>query len=80
MRARFFGRKAFGSIQGVASMLMTPIGVLAPVYAGWIYDTTGSYDFAFKLFAGLLGAAAVISLFILPPKPPEKISDVRSIV
>ena len=80
MRARFFGRKAFGSIQGVASMLMTPIGVLAPVYAGWIYDTTGSYEFAFKLFAILLGAAAVISFFILPPKPPEKISDVRSIV
>jgi sugar phosphate permease len=80
MRARFFGRKAFGSIQGVASMLMTPIGVLAPVYAGWIYDTTGSYEFAFKLFAMLLGAAAVISFFILPPKPPEKISDVRSIV
>ncbi|MDO9333641.1 MAG: MFS transporter [Dehalococcoidales bacterium] len=80
MRARFFGRKAFGTIQGVASMLMTPIGVLAPVYAGWIYDTTGSYEFAFKLFAVLLGAAAVISFFILPPKPPEKLTDARSIV
>lgn len=79
MRARFFGRKAFGSIQGVASMLMTPIGVLAPVYAGWIYDTTGSYKFAFQLFAALLGVAAVISFFILPPKPPEKQGDVRSI-
>jgi nitrate/nitrite transporter NarK len=80
MRARFFGRKAFGSIQGISAMLMTPIGVLAPVYAGWIYDTSGSYLFAFKLLAALLGVAAVLTLFLLPPKPPEKITDVRSIV
>ncbi len=80
MRARFFGRKAFGSIQGVAMALMTPIGVLAPVYAGWIYDTTGSYDFAFQLFAALLGADVILSLFLLPPKPPENLTDVRSIV
>ncbi len=61
-------------------MLMTPIGVLAPVYAGWIYDTTGSYDFAFQLFAALLGADVILSLFLLPPKPPENLTDVRSIV
>jgi MFS family permease len=80
MRARFFGRKAFGSIQGIASMLMTPIGVLAPVFAGWIYDTRGSYDFAFQLFAYLLMADVVLSLFLLPPKPPEEIGDVSKIV
>jgi sugar phosphate permease len=80
MRARFFGRKAFGSIQGIAAMLMTPIGVAAPIYAGWIYDTTGSYVNAFIQFAVLLGVAMVLSVFLLPPKPPEKIGDVRSIV
>jgi sugar phosphate permease len=80
MRSRFFGRKAFGSIQGVASTIMTPIGVLAPFYAGWVYDTTGSYLQAFYQFAVLLGVAAVCTLFLVPPKPPAQISDVRSIV
>ena len=80
MRARFFGRKAFGSIQGIAAMLMTPIGVAAPIYAGWIYDTTGSYEIAFIQFAVLLGVATVLSLFLLPPKPPEQIGDIRKIV
>jgi sugar phosphate permease len=80
MRARFFGRKAFGSIQGISSLCMTPIGVLAPVYAGWIYDTSGSYLFAFQLLAILTGVSLLISFFLLPPKPPEKITDVQSIV
>jgi len=80
MRARFFGRKAFGSIQGISALFMTPIGVLAPIYAGWIYDTSGSYIFAFQLLAALTGVSVVLSLFLLPPKPPEKITGVRSIV
>jgi len=80
MRARFFGRKAFGSIQGISALFMTPIGVLAPVYAGWIYDTSGSYIFAFQLLAALTGVSVVLSVFLLPPKPPEKLTDVRSIV
>ena len=80
MRARFFGRKAFGSIQGISALFMTPVGVLAPVYAGWIYDTSGSYIFAFQLLVALTGVSLLLSLFLLPPKPPEKITDVRSFV
>lgn len=80
MRARFFGRKAFGSIQGVSAMLMTPIGVVAPVYAGWIYDTTGSYEIAFIQLAALLGVSVILSVFLLPPRPPEKLGDVRHII
>jgi sugar phosphate permease len=80
MRARFYGRKAFGSIQGISSLFMTPIGVFAPIYAGWIYDTTHSYILAFQLLAALTGVSLILSLFLLPPKPPEKLSDVRSII
>jgi sugar phosphate permease len=80
IRARYFGRKALGSIQGISSMLMTPIGVIAPIYAGWIYDTTGSYLSAFTQFAVLLGVASVLALFNLPPKPPAKITGVNQIV
>lgn len=80
IRARYFGRKAFGSIHGIAQLIQTPIGVVAPIYAGWVYDTTGSYLTAFTQFAILLGVATVLAIFILPPKPPEKITDIRQIV
>jgi MFS family permease len=80
LRARYFGRKALGSIQGISAMLMTPIGVVAPIYAGWIYDTTGSYMQAFSSFAVALGVATVLSIFVIPPKAPDEITDVRSIV
>ena len=80
MRARFFGRKAFGTIQGISGLFMTPIGVLAPIYAGWIYDTSGSYIFAFQLLTALTGVSLVLSLFLLPPKPPEELTGVGSIV
>jgi sugar phosphate permease len=80
MRARYFGRKAFGSIGGTSAMFVTPVGVIAPIYAGWVYDTTGSYMTAFTLFAVLLAVSAAILPFISPPKPPPKLTDVRQIL
>jgi sugar phosphate permease len=80
IRGRYFGRKAYGSISGISSLIMTPIGVAAPIYAGWIYDTTGSYVHAFGQFSVLLGVSTVLALFVLPPKPPAQMGDVRKIV
>ncbi len=80
LRGRYFGRKAYGFIQGTSVMLMTPIEILAPVYCGWVYDTTGSYITAFTLIAALLGLSAVLAFFILPSKPPARITDIHKIV
>jgi nitrate/nitrite transporter NarK len=80
MRARYFGRKAFGSIGGTSAMFVTPVGVIAPIYAGWVYDTTGSYMTAFTLFGVLLAVSASILPFVFPPKPPPKLTDVRQIL
>jgi len=80
MRARYFGRKAFGSVQGISQALTTPIGIAAPIYVGWTYDTTGSYLSAFTILAIAIGISGVLSFFILPPKPPAKITDIRHIV
>jgi sugar phosphate permease len=79
LRARYFGRKAFGSIHGVSEMLMTPVGVLAPIYAGWVWDTTGSYIPAFNLVAILLVVSAVLMATAFAPKPPPRITDVTKI-
>jgi sugar phosphate permease len=79
IRARYFGRKAFGTIQGTASVLLTPVGVAAPIYAGWVYDTTGSYISAFWLFTILLAVSSAILPFVRPPKAPAVITDIHAI-
>jgi cyanate permease len=70
LRMRYFGRKSIGSIMGMAYAFSLPVGILAPIWTGWIYDTTGSYIIAFTAIASLLSFAGVLALFILSPKSP----------
>lgn len=77
IRSRYFGRKGLASIQGISQIVMMPFLVAAPIYAGWVYDSTGSYLGAFRIFAGLLVFGAVLVFCARPPKPPAKIGDVR---
>jgi len=76
IRARYFGRKAFGSIEGTSMIFLTPVGVVAPIYAGWVYDNTGSYIPAFTLFVVLFTISAVLISLAYPPKPPAQVTDV----
>lgn len=77
LRARYFGRKAFGSIAGTSSAFQTPFGVAAPIYAGWVYDTSGSYITTFNLFVVLLFLAVVLMALAAPPKPPTQSTDIH---
>jgi len=81
IRARYFGRKAYGSISGSLSLLMMPIGIIAPIYVGWVYDTTSSYISVFTILTVFLFISAVLfPLLVKQPKPPAGISSVRNIV
>ncbi len=80
MVGRYYGRKAYGSIQGSKMAFMAGPGMLAPIYAGWVYDTTGSYITCFVNFGAALAVSAVIMAFTAPPKPPARITDIRDIV
>ena len=77
IRGRYFGRKAYGSISGAGMVLVAPLALAAPVYAGWVYDTTGSYMTAFSLFAALATVAAILISFVAPPKPPAQITEIH---
>ena len=77
IRGRYFGRKAYGSIQGTSQLFATPLALLSPIYAGWIYDSTGSYTTAFITYAGVVAFGALVACFLKPPKPPDEVSDVR---
>jgi len=78
MLARYFGRKAYGSILGLWLAMNTPIGLVAPIYVGWVYDTTGSYMSIFGLLAILTAVSGVVACFILPPKPPIQATDIHT--
>ncbi len=54
-----FGVKFYGSIMGVMSITMGVSSFLGPLLAGWSFDTTGSYRFAFLLVAALFFTGAM---------------------
>ncbi|MCE2464721.1 MAG: MFS transporter [Dehalococcoidia bacterium] len=76
IRGDYFGRKSFATIMGL-SQLPNNIGmIVAPLFAGYMFDTTGSYLIPFSVFAGLTALGGVVIWFASPPKVP--MSSVRS--
>jgi len=71
IRARYFGRKSFGTIAGLSRALLMPVGMIGPIAAGWIYDYTGSYSVAFILFAVTLSFSGLTMCFIRQPNVPN---------
>ena len=63
MLADQFGRKSFGVLRGGIMATFSVLGLGTPLYAGWIFDTTQSYQWvilpagALLVSAGLLGWA-----------------------
>lgn len=60
-----FGAASFGRVMGLGMLFIT-MASLGPLFSGWIFDRTGSYDIAFGLFA-LLFIPASIAVYRLPP-------------
>jgi MFS family permease len=50
MVADYFGPARFASIRGFSSSLQTPVGIFCPLFAGWMFDQTGSYVVPFTVF------------------------------
>ena len=67
--ASYFGVKALGSIFGLIVFFGTLSGSIGPIVAGWIFDVSGSYFYAFALLA--TGAAISLLLLFLLPKPGQ---------
>jgi sugar phosphate permease len=60
---RLFGAVSFGSVMGLAGLVMLPFGAAAPVVAGAVRDATGSYVGA--LFGFSLAFATSVALLAL---------------
>lgn len=59
-----FGLRSMARIYGVLMIALLPGGVLGPAFAGYVFDTRGSYELAFAVFA-LLNLLALASLVFL---------------
>ena len=66
--ADYFGRRAFATIQGLRGMIQTAGVVSGPIFAGYVFDRTGSYEKAFVVFAAASAVSMVLVLMAFPPR------------
>ena len=71
--AEYFGMREHGAIFGTILFFGTIGAAIGPIMAGWIFDVTGSYQYAFLILAVLaaIGLALVVSL----PGKASKVSQ-----
>ena len=70
LRANYFGRKAYATITGYSTLFGAITNVAYPLFAAWIYDTTGSYIQAFWVVTALQAFAIVFMYLAKKPEPP----------
>lgn len=68
IRGEYFGRKAFATIMGISQFPSSLLMVGAPLFAGYMFDTTGSYTVPFAMFATLGFSGAILMLFVKKPR------------
>ena len=65
--ADYFGREAQGAIRGLASPFRFVASASGPVIGGVLYDVTGSYGWAFAVFAAAFAMGGAVALAARPP-------------
>ena len=70
IRGDYFGRKAFATIMGLSQLPMNLAMIAAPLFAGYMFDTTGTYIVPFTTFAVLSFLGALLMLFVRKPNSP----------
>jgi hypothetical protein len=61
MVAQGFGSADYGRALGLINPVMMPFTFTGPPAAGWVFDTTGNYDWAFAAFLVALAVAAAVA-------------------
>ena len=65
--AEYFGLKAHGALFGSIIFFGAISGSVAPVLAGYIFDTTGSYSMAFNFLIAMASSGLILTL-VLPKR------------
>jgi sugar phosphate permease len=65
----FFGRGSYATLRGIMGIGYGLATFLSPIYAGWIFDRTESYDLVLITFSIILAFAAFCFMVLSPPHP-----------
>ena len=76
MVAECFGVKHMAQIYGVLMLALLPGGVLGPIFGGYMFEAFGSYQLAFKIFAGL-NLVCFLGLCAVRTQLPARLRGVR---
>ena len=68
MRGVYFGRRAFAAISGISRVPSSIILFIAPLFAGFMRDATGTFDLSFLIIAAVSFFGSC--LFLLVGEPP----------
>ena len=71
--AELFGIRAHGAIFGGIVFFGTIGAAIGPILAGWVFDVTGSYAWAFAGLA-VMGALGLVLAISLPPRRPAPLA------
>jgi len=69
----YYGRTRFATLRGYVTFSHSWALIASPVYAGWVFDHYGNYDWAIGLGIGCAALASLSFLFI--KKPPQLTKD-----
>ena len=72
IRGVYFGRKAFASITGISMIPMNILLLAAPLFAGIMFDATGSYSVAMSVVSVVCLAGSSLFLFLGSPEDAAK--------
>lgn len=70
-QADYFGRGSFATIQGLMATMRTAGTMIGPVFAGLMFDISGSYYWAFMFLALTSLASAPIIMALGAPRAPK---------
>ena len=73
IRAEVFGRRNFSRLAGWMDPVSSVSVLISPVFAGLIYDSVGSYQFAFLVLAAVNASGAFLLLGVRLPKRKERV-------
>ncbi|MDD5702481.1 MAG: hypothetical protein PHU23_10590 [Dehalococcoidales bacterium] len=65
--ASLFGLLSLGAMVGMITFIYTFGGFTGPIFTGYIFDTTGSYQSSFIIFAAISAAALILVLTLRTP-------------
>lgn len=77
IRGEYFGRKAFATIMGVSQLPNNLAMIVAPLFAGFMFDRTGTYLVPFAMFGIFNMIGAFLMLMAKKPRPTDDASQTK---